>query len=105
MAVTILRIGQLQGFSYILRCQTRWTYIVGMGSREEVTMSPEDRFNEHYREGTAPWDIGKPDFNLVHAVTTTPISAARHWRSDVELATTRSGFRSGASRWSGLMLP
>ena len=37
-------------------------------------MSVEDRFNEHYKEGSAPWDIGKPDFNLIQAVTTTPIA-------------------------------
>src|ERR1035438_2997864 len=36
-------------------------------------MTPEDRFNEHYKEGSAPWDIGKPDFNLVQTVTTIPI--------------------------------
>jgi methyl halide transferase len=36
-------------------------------------MTPEDRFNEHYREGSAPWDIGKPDHNLVNTVTTVPI--------------------------------
>jgi hypothetical protein len=36
-------------------------------------MTPEDRFNEHYKEGSTPWDIGKPDFNLVQTVTTTPI--------------------------------
>lgn len=36
-------------------------------------MTPEDRFNEHYKQGTAPWDIGKPDFNLIQTVTTTPI--------------------------------
>src|ERR1039457_5927047 len=37
-------------------------------------MTPEDRFNEHYKEGSAPLDIGKPDFNLIQAVTTTPIA-------------------------------
>jgi SAM-dependent methyltransferase len=36
-------------------------------------MTPEDRFNEHYKEGSAPWDIGKPDFSLIQTVTTTPI--------------------------------
>ena len=37
-------------------------------------MTPEDRFNEQYKEGSAPWDIGKPDFNLIQTVTTTPIA-------------------------------
>lgn len=37
---------------------------------------------EHFRqvyEGneTPPWDIGKPDFNLVHTVTTTPIPSCK----------------------------
>ena len=40
-------------------------------------MSAEDRFSERYREGSAPWDIGKPDFNLVQAVTTLPIDPCR----------------------------
>ena len=36
-------------------------------------MTPEDCFNEQYIEGSTPWDIGKPDFNLVQTVTTTPM--------------------------------
>jgi SAM-dependent methyltransferase len=40
-------------------------------------MTPEDRFNEHYKEGSAPWDIGKADFNLVQAVTTMPIAPCK----------------------------
>ena len=40
-------------------------------------MTVEDRFNEHYKEGSAPWDIGKPDFNLIQAVTTTPIAPCK----------------------------
>ena len=40
-------------------------------------MTPEDRFNEHYKEGSAPWDIGKPDFNLIQVVTITPISPCK----------------------------
>ena len=35
-------------------------------------MTPEDHFSEAYRKGTPPWDIGKPDFNLVQTVTTCP---------------------------------
>lgn len=44
---------------------------------EENIMTPEDRFNQHYREGSAPWDIGKPDHNLVHMVTTVPIAPCK----------------------------
>ena len=40
-------------------------------------MTPEDRFNERYKEGSAPWDIGRPDFNLIQAVTTTPIAPCK----------------------------
>ena len=40
-------------------------------------MSAEDPFNEHYRQGSAPWDIGKPDFNLIQTVTTTPIDPCK----------------------------
>jgi SAM-dependent methyltransferase len=40
-------------------------------------MTPEDRFNEQYKEGSAPWDIGKPDFNLIRTVTTTPIAPCK----------------------------
>jgi len=36
-------------------------------------MSVEDHFREHYKAGTAPRDIGKPDFNLIQTVTTLPI--------------------------------
>jgi SAM-dependent methyltransferase len=40
-------------------------------------MTPEDRFNQYYKEGSAPWDIGKPDFNLIQIVTTTPIAPCK----------------------------
>jgi 2-polyprenyl-3-methyl-5-hydroxy-6-metoxy-1,4-benzoquinol methylase len=40
-------------------------------------MSVEDHFREAYEEGSAPWDIGKPDFNLVQTVTTTPIAPCK----------------------------
>jgi methyl halide transferase len=35
-------------------------------------MSVEDHFRQAYKEGSPPWDIGKPDFNLVKTVTTLP---------------------------------
>ena len=40
-------------------------------------MSVEDRFDEHYKQGSAPWDIGKPDFNLIQIVSTTPIAPCK----------------------------
>jgi SAM-dependent methyltransferase len=40
-------------------------------------MSVEDHFRQAYKEGFAPWDIGKPDFNLVQTVTTLPIAPCR----------------------------
>jgi len=36
-------------------------------------MAEEERFKERYRTGNTPWDIGRPDFNLVEIVTTMPI--------------------------------
>ena len=40
-------------------------------------MSLEDRFKERYKSGFTPWDIGKPDFNLVEIVTQKPIPGCR----------------------------
>ena len=40
-------------------------------------MKVEDHFREAYKKGTPPWDIGKPDFNLVHTVTTVPIAPCK----------------------------
>jgi SAM-dependent methyltransferase len=36
-------------------------------------MADEHHFKERYTAGDTPWDIGKPDFNLIHVVTTMPI--------------------------------
>ena len=36
-------------------------------------MREENRFKERYKTGDTPWDIGKPDFNLIQTVTGTPI--------------------------------
>ena len=36
-------------------------------------MSAEERFKKRYESGDTPWDIGKPDFNLVQTLTTIPI--------------------------------
>jgi 2-polyprenyl-3-methyl-5-hydroxy-6-metoxy-1,4-benzoquinol methylase len=40
-------------------------------------MSVEDHFRQAYEQGSTPWDIGKPDFNLIQTVTTTPIAACK----------------------------
>jgi len=36
-----------------------------------------NRFEESYRAGSAPWDVGKPDFNLIHTVTSVPIQPCK----------------------------
>ena len=36
-------------------------------------MAVENHFKESYTTGNAPWDIGKPDFNLIQIMNTTPI--------------------------------
>jgi len=40
-------------------------------------MTIEDRYRERYRAGDTPWDIGRPDFNLVEVVTQTPIASCK----------------------------
>ena len=40
-------------------------------------MSVEDRFRQAYEQGSAPWDIGKPDFNLINTVTALPITPCK----------------------------
>jgi SAM-dependent methyltransferase len=40
-------------------------------------MPIEDRFKEMYKSGYTPWDIGKPDFNLVQVVTQKPIPSCK----------------------------
>jgi len=36
-------------------------------------MSTKDRFKERYETGNTPWDVGRPDFNLIDMVTKWPI--------------------------------
>jgi hypothetical protein len=31
-------------------------------------MSVEELYKERYKTGTTPWDIGRPDFNLIEIV-------------------------------------
>jgi SAM-dependent methyltransferase len=40
-------------------------------------MTARRRFEERYEAGDTPWDIGKPDFNLMQAVTTMPIAPCK----------------------------
>jgi SAM-dependent methyltransferase len=37
----------------------------------------ENRFKQRYKSGDTPWDIGKPDFNLIQTVTATPIKPCK----------------------------
>ncbi len=40
-------------------------------------MSTIDRFKERYRKGETPWDLGRPDFNLVEVVSRRPLAPCR----------------------------
>ena len=40
-------------------------------------MAGKNHFKQAYETGDAPWDIGKPDFNLIQAVTGTPIKPCK----------------------------
>jgi methyl halide transferase len=40
-------------------------------------MAEQDHFKKSYQTGDTPWDIGKPDSNLIHTVTTTPIKPCK----------------------------
>ncbi len=40
-------------------------------------MTAEKGYKERYEAHDTPWDIGKPDFNLVQTVTTTPIKPCK----------------------------
>jgi len=40
-------------------------------------MTAEKRFKERYEAGDTPWDIGKPDFNLIQTVIATPIAPCK----------------------------
>ena len=39
--------------------------------RLEIILSNFERFEKRYRVGDLPWDIGRPDFNLINFITTT----------------------------------
>lgn len=37
----------------------------------------QEQFEEHYRAKTTPWDVGRPDFNLIDTVTKKPIESCK----------------------------
>lgn len=40
-------------------------------------MSDQNRWEERYRTGSTPWDLGRPDFNLIDMVSKRPIPSCR----------------------------
>ena len=40
-------------------------------------MTAEERFKKRYESGDTPWDIGKPDFNLIQTLTTMDIEPCK----------------------------
>ena len=40
-------------------------------------MTTEERYQKRYESGDTPWDIGKPDFNLIQTVTTVAIEPCK----------------------------
>lgn len=40
-------------------------------------MAVEERFRQRYASGDTPWDIGKPDVNLIQTVTTLPLTPCK----------------------------
>ena len=40
-------------------------------------MTVEEQYRERYRSGDTPWDVGRPDFNLVEVVTQLPILSCK----------------------------
>jgi SAM-dependent methyltransferase len=46
-------------------------------SGEVKDMPAEERFQKRYASGDTPWDIGKPDINLIQTVTARPIGPCK----------------------------
>ena len=40
-------------------------------------MTVEDRYRERYKTKNTPWDVGKPDFNLIEIVTQRPVAPCK----------------------------
>lgn len=47
-----------------------------MEDRKQNTIKP-DQFDVYYKEKKAPWDLGRPDFNLINTVTDRPIESCK----------------------------
>lgn len=52
-------------------------YIVYNISKRCEQMTVEERYRERYKSGATPWDVGKPDFNLIDVVTQKPVRACK----------------------------
>jgi hypothetical protein len=37
----------------------------------------EERYRERYKSEDTPWDVGRPDFNVIEVVTTKPILSCK----------------------------
>jgi SAM-dependent methyltransferase len=53
------------------------TRIAWMAVSGQEKMTTENRFKGRYEAHDTPWDIGAPDFNLILAVTNTPIKPCK----------------------------
>ncbi|MFC1634209.1 class I SAM-dependent methyltransferase [Planctomycetota bacterium] len=40
-------------------------------------MTVEERYRERYTSGDTPWDVGRPDFNLIDVVTQKPVLSCK----------------------------
>lgn len=40
-------------------------------------MTTQDHFRERYKSGDTPWDLGRPDFNLIEVVTQKPVPGCK----------------------------
>ena len=40
-------------------------------------MTVKEQYQERYKSGNSPWDLGKPDFNLIEVVTQRPIPSCK----------------------------
>jgi 2-polyprenyl-3-methyl-5-hydroxy-6-metoxy-1,4-benzoquinol methylase len=40
-------------------------------------MTVEERYQERYKSGETPWDLGQPDFNLIEVVAQKPIPSCK----------------------------
>ncbi len=40
-------------------------------------MKIEERYKKRYKAGDIPWDIGKPDFNLIQTVSTMAVTPCK----------------------------